>query len=75
MKYNYTAVIVKEDKKFWAYIPDLSGVYGLGTTSLKAKASLIEALKLYIDDCRADGHRVPASHVSAVKIERVSLAA
>ena len=75
MKYNYTAVIVKEDKKFWAYIPDLPGVYGLGPTSARAKVSLLEALKLFVEDCRADGDKIPPSHVSGVKVERVSLAA
>ena len=75
MTYAYTAVIVKEGKKFWAYIPDLPGVYGRGQSTLKAKKDLLDALKLYIEDCRADGDKVPPSHISGVKIEKVSLAA
>jgi len=75
MTYAYTSVIVKEGRKFWAYIPDLPGVYGQGKSTSTAKRDLLEALKLYIEDCRADGDKIPSSHVISVKVEKVSLAA
>ena len=55
MTLRYPVVLVREGKKHWAYIPDMPGVYGLGTTATRAKKSLVEALKLYIEDCRAEG--------------------
>jgi predicted RNase H-like HicB family nuclease len=59
MKYHYPVVVVKEKSKYWAYIPDLPGVYGIGKTSAQAKKDITQALTLYIEDLIADGQRVP----------------
>ncbi len=75
MTYQYAVVIVKEGRRFWAYIPALPGVYGSGKTAPLAKKDLSEALKLYIADCRSDGDPVPPSHIQSVKVDHIKLAA
>ena len=75
MTYQYPIVIVREGADYWAYIPDLPGVYGRGRTSANARKDLRAALKLYIEDCRADGENIPASHIKSLKIDHIALAA
>ncbi|MDI6759282.1 MAG: type II toxin-antitoxin system HicB family antitoxin [Candidatus Brocadiaceae bacterium] len=71
--YTYQIVIVKEGKKYWAYIPDLPGVYGLGDTPAKAKKDIIQALKLYIEDILAEGGPVPESTAKVVGFDSIEI--
>ena len=73
MTLRYSTVVVREGRKFWAYVPDLPGVYGLGKTAGKAKKDLAEALELYVEDCRADGGRVPRSVARVVETGQVAI--
>ncbi|MBI4062257.1 MAG: type II toxin-antitoxin system HicB family antitoxin [Elusimicrobia bacterium] len=59
MTFRYDAVIVKEGRGYWAYLPDLPGVYGVGRTPAAAKKDLKEALQLYLEVCREDGELPP----------------
>ncbi len=61
MTFHYSIVVVQEKGSCWAYVPDMPGVYGMGKTAALAKKDLAAALKLYIEDCRADGDPVPRS--------------
>jgi predicted RNase H-like HicB family nuclease len=76
MKTNrkYPIVVVKERKEYWAYIPDLPGIYGRGKSSKQAKDDIKKALALYIQDCVADGDKVPVSSAKVVDIDTVSIA-
>jgi predicted RNase H-like HicB family nuclease len=71
---RYPIVVVREKKECWAYIPDLPGVYGRGKTSKQAKKDIKQALSLYIEDCIADGDKVPVSSAKVVDIDTLSIA-
>lgn len=75
MTLHYPIVVVKEGKGCWAYVPDLPGVYGAGKTAALAKKDLAGALKLYIEDCQADGDPLPRSAAKIVQVGQVAIAA
>lgn len=70
--YTYPIAIEREGRKYWAYSEDFPGVYGLGNSIDEAKASILESMKLYIDECRAKHRPVPRAR--NVYMETVSLA-
>ena len=70
--YTYPITVEREGRSYYAYSEDFPGVYGLGKTIEGAKASILEAMKLYIQECRAHGRPVPRTR--AVYTETVSLA-
>jgi predicted RNase H-like HicB family nuclease len=49
--YSYPIRIEKEGKQYYAYSDDFPGVYGLGKTVEKAKRSILEAMRLWIEQC------------------------
>ena len=51
--YTYPIKIEKEDGQYYAYSEDLPGVYGLGDSIEEAKVSILEGIRLYIEECRA----------------------
>ena len=50
---EFPVVVVREGREYWAYVPDLPGVYGRGRTAAGAKKDITDALTLYIEDCLA----------------------
>lgn len=70
--YTYPISIEKEDGQYYAYSEDLPGVYGLGDSIEEAKASMLEGIRLYIEECRKDGKPIPAART--VYTETVSVA-
>jgi predicted RNase H-like HicB family nuclease len=74
VKRKYSIVIVREKKEYWAYIPDIPGIYGRGKSAKKAKEDIHQALTLYIEDCLADGDKVPVSSARVVDIDTLSIA-
>ena len=46
---NYRAIIERSKDAYWAYIPDLEGVTGVGETVQEAKQSMLEGLNLQIE--------------------------
>jgi predicted RNase H-like HicB family nuclease len=70
--YTYPIKIEREGRKYYAYSEDFPGVYGLGKTIGWAKASILEAMRLYIDECRTSHHLIPRART--VYMETVSLA-
>jgi predicted RNase H-like HicB family nuclease len=74
VKRKYPIVIVREKKEYWAYIPDIPGIYGRGKSAKKAKEDIHQALSLYIEDCLADGDKVPVSSARVVDIDTLSIA-
>ena len=71
---RYPIVVVKEKKEYWAYIPDIPGIYGRGKTEKKATEDIRQALSLYIEDCLAEGDEVPVSSAKVVAIDTLSIA-
>lgn len=72
--HKYPIVVVKERREYWAYIPDLPGIYGRGKSSKGAKDDIKKALSVYIEDCVADGDKVPVSSAKVVDIDTLSIA-
>ena len=70
--YTYPITVEREGRKYWAYSEDFPGVYGLGNSIEEAKASILESMRLYIEECRATGRPVPRART--VYVETVSLA-
>lgn len=70
--YTYPISIEKEDGQYYAYSDDLPGVYGLGDSIDEAKASMLEGIRLYIEECRKHGKPIPAART--VYTETVSVA-
>lgn len=75
MTYHYPVVVIREGKGCWAYVPDLPGVYGRGSSPALASKDLEAALRLYIADCRADGDPIPKSAATIVSVSELSLTA
>lgn len=73
MKLTYQVVIVKEGEKYWGYIPDIPGVYGIGSSPEEAKDDLERALLLYIEDCLEDGENPPFSKIENISVDKISL--
>jgi predicted RNase H-like HicB family nuclease len=70
--YTYPVTVEREGRKYYAYSKDFPGVYGLGKTIGEAKASILEAMRIYIAECHAKGR--PVSKTRTVYSETVSLA-
>jgi predicted RNase H-like HicB family nuclease len=74
LKRKYPIVIVREKKEYWAYIPDIPGIYGRGKSAKKAKEDIHQAVSLHIEDCLADGDKVPVSSAKVVDVDTLSIA-
>ena len=70
--YTYPIRIEREGRKYYAYSEDFPGVYGLGKTVHGAKTSILEAMRIYIEECHAKRRPVPKTRT--VYSETVSLA-
>lgn len=51
--FTYPITVEREGRNYYAYSEDFPGVYGIGKTIEKAKTSLLEAMRIYIRECRA----------------------
>jgi len=71
--YTYPITVEREGRKYWAYSEDFPGVYGLGSSIEEAKASILESMRLYIEQCRASRRPVPRAR--AVYMETASIGA
>jgi predicted RNase H-like HicB family nuclease len=49
--FTYPITVEREGRKYWAYSEDFPGVYGLGNSIDEAKASILESMRLYIEEC------------------------
>jgi predicted RNase H-like HicB family nuclease len=70
--YTYPITVEREGPKYWAYSGDFPGVYGLGNSIEEAKASILESMRLYIEECRATHRPIPRART--VYMETVSIA-
>jgi predicted RNase H-like HicB family nuclease len=70
--YTYPITLEREGRKYWAYSEDFPGVYGLGNSIEEAKASILESMRLYIEECRATHRPIPRARI--VYMETVSIA-
>ena len=70
--YTYPITVKREGRKYYAYSEDFPGVYRLGRSIEEAKVSILEAMRIYIRECRASRRPVPRPRT--VYAETVSLA-
>lgn len=70
--YTYPITVEREGRKYWAYSEDFPGVYGVGNSIEEAKGSILESMRLYIEECRASRRPIPRPRT--VYTETVSLA-
>jgi len=71
--YTYTITVERERGKYWAYSEDFPGVYGLGDSIDEAKASILKAMRLYIDECRASHRPVPRARNVYMETDSLAL--
>jgi len=57
MRNEFTAVIERDGEWFVGWSPEIPGANGQGRTVEECRASLSEAIKLILEDRRADGLR------------------
>ncbi len=73
MNLTYPIVLVQEDDKWWVYIPDLPGIYGLGNSEEEAKKDIISALELYLEDVIEEGKPIPTTHVKKLETDYIQI--
>ena len=61
--YRFAAVIEKDEDGYYAWCPELQGCYMSGDSFEEARANLLDAIRLHIEDRLADGEeiRIPQS--------------
>ncbi len=57
MKHEFTAIFEREGEWYIAYCPEVPGTNGQGRTKDEARESLVEAVRLVLEDRREDGLR------------------
>ena len=70
--YTYPITVKRENGAFYGYSEAFPGVYGLGKSIGEAKTSLVDAMRIYIEECRR--HRRPVPRTRTIYSETVSLA-
>ena len=71
--YRFAVIVVKEKREYWAYVPDLPGVYGRGRTAAAATLDIHQALELYVEDGLASGDSVPRSAPQVVNVDTLAV--
>jgi len=57
MKHEFTAIFEREGEWYIAYCPEVPGANGQGRTKDEARESLVDAVRLILEDRREDGLR------------------
>lgn len=57
--YTYPVALELKQGKYWASSEAFPGVYGIGDSVEEAKASILAAMKLYIEECQAEHRPIP----------------
>ena len=57
--YTYPIKLERKGGKYWVSCEAFPGVLGIGDTAEEAKTSILAAMKLYIEECLAEGRPVP----------------
>ena len=57
--YTYPVDMARRDGKYWASSEAFPGLLGIGDTAEEAKANILTAMRLYIEDCLAEHRPIP----------------
>jgi predicted RNase H-like HicB family nuclease len=71
--YTYPITVEREGLKYYAYSEDFPGVYGLGNSIEEAKASILESMRLYIEECRASHRPIPRARTVDMETDSLAL--
>ena len=69
MRHEFTAVFEHDADWFIAYCPEIPGANGQGRTKEEARQSLVEAIKLILEDRRQDALRGVPADAETVTLE------
>ncbi len=58
--YHFSAVIEKDEDGYYAFCPALQGCYTNGDTFEEARANLVDAIRLHVEDRLPDGETIKA---------------
>jgi predicted RNase H-like HicB family nuclease len=58
--YHFAAVIEKDEDGYYAFCPALQGCYTSGETFEEARANLVDAIRLHVEDRLASGEDIKA---------------
>jgi predicted RNase H-like HicB family nuclease len=68
--YHFAAVIEKDDDGYYAFCPELQGCYTSADTFEEARANLIDAIRLHVEDRIAGGEEIQSPEsVSLTTVE------
>lgn len=70
--YTYPVTLARRDGKYWASSEAFPGVFGIGDSAEEAKANILAAMRLSIEECLAENRPIPPS--DARQKETVSIA-
>jgi len=70
--FTYPITVEREGRTYYAYSEDFPGAYGIGKSIEDAKASILQAMRTYIRECRAK--RKPVPRARTVYTETISIA-
>ena len=70
--FTYPITVEREGRTYYAYSEDFPGVYGIGKTIEETKTSILQAMRIYIRECRAQ--RKPVPRARTVYTETISIA-
>jgi predicted RNase H-like HicB family nuclease len=69
-KYNFAAVIQKDEDGYYAFCPELQGCYTSGSTYEEARTNLADAIRLHVEDRLASGEEIkPPESVNLTTVE------
>jgi predicted RNase H-like HicB family nuclease len=71
--YRLSVVIEKDEDGYFAYCPQLQGCYTQGDTYEEALANIQDAIKLHVEDRKAEGEPIPSTDSISVTSGEVTL--
>jgi predicted RNase H-like HicB family nuclease len=71
---TYQAVYERAaDGTYWGYVPELPGAFGAGDTLEKAKTSLRDGIRLWLESARDGGIDIPLPSSSPIAVELIDV--
>ena len=68
--FRFAAVIEKDEDGYYAFCPQLQGCYTSGETFEEARANLVDAIRLHVEDRLANGEEIKdAESVNLTNVE------
>jgi predicted RNase H-like HicB family nuclease len=75
MTRRYAVAVVREGDEYWAFVPDVPGVYGRGANVDEAQRDVSEALAEYLSFLRERGEAAPEQTSDALEVRYAEVTA